>query len=266
MIFTVTSNQTIKNFLTQTLSLSGTKVKQLLDRKLVFVNNCRVWIATYQLKKGDRVEVQQLHQEKIQSLQIVYDDQYYCIINKPAGILTNNHSQSLEEKLRKQLNDKNLLVVHRLDRDTSGLILVAKSKEAFEAMKPLFRNREVTKEYSVLVSGAVARAQTIRQPIDGAEAITHLTPIKSGAISYCRAEIETGRTHQIRIHCNAIGHPVLGDRDYQAKKINDSRMRQISHQMLHAYRLAFDHPYLHKKIDVTVQEPKEFKKILAGIY
>jgi 23S rRNA pseudouridine1911/1915/1917 synthase len=255
----------LKEFLVKELGLSGTKVKGLLDKKLVFVNNRRVWIATHQLRKGDTVEVQQQIQEKVESLPIVYDDQYYCIINKPAGILTNGSPSSAEELLRKQLNNPGLFVVHRIDRDTTGLVLVAKSKEAFDAMKQLFKERKVTKEYRVLIFGNFSRAQTIRQSIDGEEAITHLTPIKSGEISYCRAEIETGRTHQIRIHCKAIGHPVLGDKDYQTRDITDVRLRTIPHQMLHAYRLAFDHPFLPKKVEVTVPEPGAFKEVLKII-
>jgi 23S rRNA pseudouridine1911/1915/1917 synthase len=257
---------TLKEFLVKELGLSGTKVKGLLDKKRVFVNNRRVWIATHQLRKGDTVEVQQQVQEKVTTIPIVYEDDFYLMINKPAGILTNGDPRSAEALLRKQLNNPGLFVVHRIDRDTTGLVLVAKSKEAFEAMKQLFKDRKVTKEYRVLVFGVITKPQTIRQPIEGVEAITHLTPIKSAEISYCRAEIETGRTHQIRIHCQSIGHPVVGDKDYQTREIKDPQLRNVLHQMLHAYRLVFEHPFLQKKIEVTVPEPKEFKEVLDKFY
>ena len=128
------------NFIAKKLTLSKKKAKQLLDKRLVFVNKKRVWIASYQLKEGDSVEVITLEptHSEFQKDAILFKDNYYLIVSKPPDVITNG-PESLESNLRKHFKDKYIQAVHRLDKDTSGAVIFAMNNDTFECMKALFK-------------------------------------------------------------------------------------------------------------------------------
>jgi 23S rRNA pseudouridine1911/1915/1917 synthase len=165
--------------------------------------------------------------------------------------------------------------VHRLDRDTSGLLVVARTEPAYEALKELLRTREITREYLALVEGRpAARKGTIDAPVgrdrrvrtrvstdtdEPREAVTHFEVEQPLAgFTLLRVRLETGRTHQIRAHLLAIGHPVAGDPEY-----GRPGLLGLPRQFLHAERLAFRHPSTEAMIDVRSPLPVDLTKALA---
>lgn len=266
--FTLTHNDDghiLLNFIAQKLPLSKKKAKQLLDKRLVFVNKKRVWIASYQLKEGDSVEVitQETTHSESQKDAILFKDNHYLIVSKPPDVVTNG-PESLESNLRKHFKDKYIQAVHRLDKDTSGAAIFAMNKDAFEQMKTLFKKNLMKKVYRVIVRGRVGKQTfTIDTPLRGQNAVTHIKLLKRGKdASYLEVNTETGRTHQIRIHLASAGYPVIGETEYDRKPIEHPLLRQIPRQMLHAYQLSFVHPYTQKAVSVTAPVPADFDQCL----
>ncbi|OQZ02858.1 MAG: hypothetical protein B6D35_00470 [Candidatus Brocadia sp. UTAMX2] len=259
------SIHTLLSFIAVRLSLSKKKAKRLLDNRRVFVNKKRTWIASYQLKEGDSVEVHEEGQMSSPSQRsaILFQDNHYLIISKPAHIATNG-PKSLECELRVSLQNNHIQAVHRLDKDTSGAVIFALNKGAFEQMKALFKKNLVKKAYRVIVRGAVGKKTfTLDAPVRGQKAITHVTLLKGGkGASLLEVSTATGRTHQIRIHLAAAGHPVAGEMEYDRTPLERRLMRQIPRQMLHAYLLSFEHPYTRETISITAPAPADFDRCL----
>lgn len=278
--FTVTQKndiQTLLGLIADKLHISKNKAKQLLDKRHVFVNKKRVWIASYQLQKGDIVEVaindtepfnftSKSERTGYEEVNILFHDDFYLIVSKPPYLLTNG-ANSLESHLRERFNNSQIQAVHRLDRDTSGAVIFAMDKDAFERMKSMFKNNLVKKVYRTMVQGNVEKQTfTINTPIQGQRAITHVKTLKKGPIaSYLEVMIETGRTHQIRIHLASVGHPVIGEREYNRKPINNPLMRQPARQMLHSYQIAVTHPYTQKTISISADIPEDFLQCLKNL-
>ena len=260
---------TLLHFIANKLSLSNKKAKQLLDDRLVFVNRKRVWIASYQLKPGDSIEVLsgKTRQPEKKKYDILFNDDCYVIVSKPPGIVTNGQN-SIESDLRAQFNSEQIQAVHRLDKDTSGALIFAKNENAFEEMKKVFKKHEIQKIYRVIVMGKICKpAFTINSPVCGQTAVTHITLLKKGEnTSYLEVTTETGRRHQIRIHLASIGHPVIGETEYARKQIENTLHRATKRQMLHAHRISFVHPYTKKKISATAHIPHDFIQCLRLLF
>lgn len=256
---------TLLNFIAYKRAISKKRAKQLLDKRLVFVNKRRIWIASYQLNRGDVVEVltEDTQPPQFKKGVILYHDDYYLIVSKPPGILTNG-TESLENNLKIYLKNNHVRAVHRLDKDTSGVVIFAMNKDAFERMKTLFKGNLVKKVYRVIVKGNVEiQGFTIDTPLQGQKAVTHANLLKRGRdTSYLEVNIETGRTHQIRIHLASAGYPVIGEMEYNRKPIENPLLRHIRRQMLHAYQIIFSHPYTHKTVSITADIPDDFKQNL----
>jgi 23S rRNA pseudouridine1911/1915/1917 synthase len=253
----------LQDFLAQRLTLSRNKAKGLLDERLVFVNGRRIWMTHHEVRRSDKIEVmvpsKQAAKKKAKPLEILYQDTEYIIVNKPTGRLSNG-PDSLESDLQTLLKMPRLQAVHRLDRDTSGCILVAKSKEAFDKAVDLFKKQDISKVYHLLVMGEIKdRERRIDYPLENEPAVTKLYHVSSNPLaSHLKASIETGRTHQIRKHLAYIGHPVLGDKTYAVRGAIPEDLRMIDRQMLHATSLRFNSPFNNRAIRVEAPLPKDF--------
>jgi 23S rRNA pseudouridine1911/1915/1917 synthase len=215
---------------------------------------------------------------------VAFEDEHLIVVDKPAGVVVHparGHregtlAQALAGRVAGGEEDWRAGIVHRLDRDTSGLLVVAKSEDVHRALKAALAAREMTREYLALVEGRPpARSGTIEAPIgrdrrvrtrmstdtDAPKpAITHFEIERALAQStLLRVRLQTGRTHQIRVHLQAIGHPVCGDPDYGTAGIYGLRR-----QFLHATRLAFGHPVTGEPVDVTSPLPDDLAAALAA--
>lgn len=214
-------------------------------------------------------------------LDILYEDAWIICINKPAGMVVHPapghptgtfvnallyHCRSLPPQ------DLRPGIVHRLDKETSGVLLAAKTVEAHQKLIDMFSKREMTKEYLAITVGSPGN-QTVDLPIGrhpvnrkemtvnekGRSAITHLETLQSkDGFSLVKAKPVTGRTHQIRVHLKAVKTPVLGDRTYGPEKL--SNKLKIERQLLHAHRLSFSHPITGVRVEIEAPIPEDFQK------
>ena len=249
----------------ETLSISKKAAQAAIDAKHVLVNGKRVWIRTHALMEGDVVEILIDEEKKPQAkvISILWQDDDYLIVNKPAYFVTNAADDSIEEKLRKQLKNKNIVAVHRLDKETSGCVIFAKSAEAKEAMIPMFRGRDIMKIYRAITVGSFPKSWAeIRTDIEGFMSTTLVKVLDTKKhASYLELRIETGRTHQIRRHLADKRYPVMGDKKYAGT--GNALSTEQPRQMLHAYRLIFPHPKTGKPVRATAPVPGDFKRCLA---
>ncbi|VGO14166.1 Ribosomal large subunit pseudouridine synthase D [Pontiella desulfatans] len=249
----------------ETLDISKKQAQAAIDAKHVLVNGKRVWIRRHEVVEGDVVEILIEDQKKPEAkhIGILWQDSDYLVVNKPAYFLTNASDESIEAKLQKQEKNKNICAVHRLDKETSGCVIFAKSAEAKAAMIPMFKGRDIMKIYRAITIGSFPKSwKEIRTDIDGliSTTLVKLLDTKKHA-SYLELRIETGRTHQIRRHLADKRYPVMGDKKY-AGTGNELSIEQ-PRQMLHAYRLIFNHPKTGKPVRATAPLPGDFKRCLA---
>jgi 23S rRNA pseudouridine1911/1915/1917 synthase len=214
---------------------------------------------------------------------VAYEDDHLLVIDKPPGVVVHparGHrrgtlAQALEGRIAGGDDSRRPGIVHRLDRDTSGLLVVARTEAAHATLKEMMRRREVVREYLALVEGRPAsRTGTIDAPIgrdrrvrtrvstdtdEPRSAITHFeTEETFEAFTLLRVRLETGRTHQIRAHLLAIGNPVAGDPEYGRAGLLD-----LPRQFLHAERLAFNHPVTGTPVEVRSPLPEELRRALG---
>jgi 23S rRNA pseudouridine1911/1915/1917 synthase len=197
------------------------------------------------------------------AIRTVFEDDYLLVVNKPPGLLSVG-ADSVEERLRRAPHHAGVACVHRLDRDTSGCLLLAKRADAQEAAIALFRTRRISKQYHAIVTGQLrVESRRIRKPVAGRDAVTMIRTLDaSQEASHLLARIETGRTHQIRKHLASLGHPVLGDRRYATAAPVTDRSLSVPRQMLHASRLRFSHPVTGAALRVDAALPRDFRECL----
>lgn len=253
-------------FLAGRLGTSKKKAKHLLDDRRVLVNGKRVWMARHVLRPGHSVTIVSAASPDTpgKALSVLYEDPDYLIVNKPAGRLSTDEN-SIEADLRKQFHEPALRAAHRLDRDTTGCLLIARSKEAFDEAVKLFRQKMVRKSYHAIVAGHMQPdPKTIAKPLDGLPAMTHCRALDAcSEASHLMVKIDTGRTHQIRKHLAALGFPIVGDRHYSARRRKiGPRAMKVGRQMLHASELAFKHPLTGRPVRVRAPLPRDFRHCL----
>jgi 23S rRNA pseudouridine1911/1915/1917 synthase len=216
-------------------------------------------------------------------IDVVYEDEHLLVVDKPAGVVTHPSAGHESGTLVHGLLDRAIAggddparpgIVHRLDRDTSGLLVVARSPRAHRRLQSALRRREIDRRYLALVHGEPPPALTIDRPISrdprsrrrmssragvGREAVTHLRLEEQiGAFALMRARLETGRTHQIRVHLEAEGFPVAGDPVYGGR----GDPLRIGRQFLHAASLSFAHPETGEQIAVQSPLPRDLDEAL----
>ena len=271
------AGKSLMDHLASRLKLSRRAAKALIDSRSVWVNRQCVWIAHHALKTGDMVEVPKGingprgfngsnglkgskgvkgfkdvngvngvkgHNETKVHIRVLSETKDFVVADKPAGLLSNGGPGTVEAILREQLGEPNLQAVHRLDRDTSGCLLFARSYAAYLAAVEVFKTRRVRKEYRAVVAGKFPYAhQRIDTPLDGQPAVSHvLREVAAPDASFLKVRIETGRTNQIRRHLASVRFPIVGDRTFGLKHARDPRLMAVPRQMLHASSLELPDP------------------------
>ncbi len=269
-------------YLSEKLDMSRSQVQKLVDNGKVLVNEKQV-SNNYKVKESDEIEVSFEKSEgnfiKAENIpiDIVYEDDYLMIINKKSGMVVHpafgHNDKTLVNALAYYLKLDNVDdirpgIVHRLDKDTSGLMVVAKDEKTHELLARMIKNKEVKRSYLALVSGVIMHSSgKIDAPIGrdpnnrqkqavvekGKNSITNfkvLKRFKNTTLVEC--ELETGRTHQIRVHMKYISHPIVNDPVYNKKKATPFG------QMLHSKSIEFIHPITGKLLHFEVDPPQEF--------
>jgi 23S rRNA pseudouridine1911/1915/1917 synthase len=291
-------------------SFSRSILKKIIELKQVKINNSVVESASKKLKENDNVEINLIFKDKIKilpaniKLNIVYEDKDILIVNKPAGMVVHpgagNYSNTLVNalmyKYKKKLSNINGNtrpgIVHRIDKETSGLLVVAKNNNAHSNLGKQFSDHTIKRTYQALSWGVlrplngkietlIGRSRKNRQlmtvtEISGKKATTNYRTVKVfeikdiPKISFIECELETGRTHQIRVHmaykgCSLIGDQQYGKKNLKFKKINEdfeNKLKILNRQALHAKNLGFIHPTIKKFMSFESKLPQDFKKIL----
>ena len=265
---------TLQDFLSERLKVTKRAAKAMIDARVVWVNRKLIWMARQELRPGDKVAFvvqrstgakQDKSADRRPHIRVLWQDEHYLAVDKPAGILANGGRGSAEELLQTQEHNPEIRAVHRLDRETSGAMIFAKTEEAFDAAVDMFKTHRVIKVYAAIAAGSVERQNsTLTETLDGERAVTHLRRLQSNAdASFLSVRIETGRTHQIRRHLSGIRHPIIGDRQYGMKRSDDLRQMSVTRQMLHSQELELPHPVLlGQHIKVHAPLPADFRAAL----
>lgn len=284
----------IDTFLAGKTEYSRTNIQRLIEENKIQVNSKRIK-TSYKIQKNDIITIKKEHPKEISleaqeiPIDVLYEDRDIIVVNKPKGMVVHpangNPDGTLVNAVMAICKDSlsgiggeiRPGIVHRLDKDTSGVIVIAKNDKAHINLSEQIKNHEVEKTYIALVKGFVKENQaTIDMPIsrstkdrkkmavnkDGKNAVTHFKVIERfNNFTLLEVKIETGRTHQIRVHLSQIGYPIVGDEVYS----NGRNPWGIHGQCLHAKSLKFKHPISGKQMLVEAPLPEYFEKIIKDL-
>ncbi len=254
------------DLLSQRLRLSRRQAKQVMDERRVFVNGRRVWMARHVVAAGDQMLIKPPAKAPLGE-GYLFRDEDYLVVDKPPELLSNG-PDSLEEQLRQRFERRALRVAHRLDRDTSGCLLVALHERAYTAAVKMFRDHKVSKRYRVIVAGNPSRDHwAATRPLEGLPARTEFRVLGRGrGVALLEACPVSGRTHQIRLHLQQGGTPVLGDKQYTAGPRSSVAAEDLpSRQMLHAWGLVFTQPLKGGVVSCRAPLPADFRDCLRSL-
>ena len=291
--------------------LTRSNLKKIIEKKQVKINKIIINSAAKKLKTNDVIEIDLGSNEEINilpskiKLDIIYEDNDLVVINKPAGMVVHpgagNYKDTLVNaliyKYKNNLSDINGNtrpgIVHRIDKETSGLLVVAKNNKTHADLGKQFSEHTITRTYQALIWGVlrplngrietnIGRNKKNRQlmsvlELSGKRAITNYSTVKVydlkniPKISFVECDLETGRTHQIRVHMTYKGNPLLGDKQYgkkniKFKKVNEDfmeKLKLLNRQALHAKSLGFIHPSTKEYISFESKLPNDFQKLLS---
>ncbi len=210
---------------------------------------------------------------KSREIKVLYEDRYFYIVDKPPGVLSVSYSPSevsLEEILNRELKKRGehfkVFACHRLDKETSGAIIFAKTKEAQRKIMELFRNRKIKKIYLAFVQGVLAQNRgSIRLTLKGKPAITNFEVVERYSnFTVVKVNPFTGRKNQIRLHFKRIGHPLVGESKFFLRR--DALVKYNKRVCLHSQGIEFKHPFTFKKIVIRSALPKDMKKFLDSCF
>jgi len=296
----VDSGDRLDSFVGESFQISRSKAAALIENGFVLVNSA-VQKKSYILSSGDVVRATfpderdaDITPENI-PIEIVYEDSDLLVVNKPQGMVVHpapgNYSGTLVNALMYHVHDLSGIngvlrpgIVHRIDKNTSGLLMVAKNDKAHVSLAAQIKEHSFDRAYEAVVHGtpkeytgdvsySIGRSRADRKKMAAFDpdsklpgvrsALTHYSVIESfGRYSHLRLVLETGRTHQIRVHMKAIGHPVVGDDVYASEKLESFGLKG---QCLHAAMIGFVHPSTGKHLEFEAELPEYFKKVLAKI-
>lgn len=287
-------------FVSSYLEVTRSGAQGMIENGLVSVNG-RVESKNYRLRENDQIEIEEQELKELTvepeniPLDVVYEDGDIIVINKPSGMVVHpapgNESGTLVNALlyhcKGSLSGINGVVrpgiVHRIDKDTSGLLVVAKNDESHVYLSSLLKEHGIKRVYHAIVVGhykeskGTVDAPIGRHPVDrkkmavvvgGREAITHYEVIEEyPSFTYARFQLETGRTHQIRVHTSYIGHPIIGDTVYGGGKtvFEKNNKGLLDGQALHAKILSFPHPRTREIVTFECELPDNFKALLEKL-
>lgn len=287
-----TSLDRIDKYLTTKTDLSRTRIQELIDSNNILVND-NPTKANYKVKENDLITVMIPEDEAYDlepinmNLEIVYEDSDVCVVNKPQGLIVHptltTKEHTLVNGLMYQIKDLSGIngvnrpgIVHRIDKDTSGLLMVAKNDFAHQSLVTQLMNKTTNRLYVALVYGVIENnLGRINAPIgrdkldrkkmavveDGKEAVTNFRVLERfDGYTLIECKLETGRTHQIRVHMKYIGHPLVGDPLYGPKKVIGT-----TGQFLHAKLIGFNHPRTNEYMEFSRDIPDNFKEILEKL-
>ncbi len=286
------NKERLDQFLSNKIGISRTKVQKLIKEGKVLVNG-KVSPSNFLVSEEDDIKVDdelnydiKVEKENI-PLDIVYEDSYLLIVNKKSGMVVHpaagNYSGTLVNALLYHFNFKGASdpirpgIVHRIDKDTSGVMVVAKDEKTSLLLSDMIKNKQVERTYIALVDGVIRHDRgTIDAPIgrdwvnrqkmmvtdvNSKDAVTHFRVLKRFSDkTLIECKLETGRTHQIRVHMNYIGHPIVNDPIYGKNKNATS-----FGQFLHSKSIEFTHPITGKKLYFECELPKEFSEYLENL-
>ena len=284
------NGERIDSFLSGKTEFTRTRIQQLIKERNIMVNG-KATKSSYKIEKDDEIgievpeaETTEIKPENIK-IDIVYEDSYIAVINKQAGLVVHpahgHYSGTLVNAILYHIKDLSGIngeirpgIVHRLDKDTSGLIVIAKNDKVHATLTEMFQEKKIRKTYLAILKGKLNKSEgkvvtqigrdkndrkkmtVIDDITKGKNAITNYRVIsQNNLFTLVKVNIETGRTHQIRVHMRHLGYPILGDSVY-GRKDNEKR------QMLHAYKLEFLHPVTGHQMEFTGEIPEDFQKAL----
>ncbi|HVF15467.1 MAG TPA: 23S rRNA pseudouridine(1911/1915/1917) synthase RluD [Steroidobacteraceae bacterium] len=297
-----TAGQRLDQVLSELLSeYSRTRIKTWIESGQVLVNGGQLRPKD-RVVGGERVEVHAVLPDAVPvapeviDLEIAFKDRHLLVINKPAGLVVHPGAGNAGGTLQNALLhfDPNLAqlprggIVHRLDKDTTGLLVVARTIEAHTALVRMLEAHDIQREYEAVCVGVMTGGGNVDAPIgrhpmdrlrqaireDGREAVTHYRVLhRYRGHTHVRLQLETGRTHQIRVHMAHIHYPLVGDRVYGGRLLLPKgasselidAIRGFKRQALHAARLAFEHPAGGKPVDVTAPIPADMQSLLGAL-
>lgn len=266
------------DYLVENTDYTKTKIKSLLKYKNIMIDGKVPLHFDMVLKKGQVVEISKEKKvTKINTIDIIYEDKDYLVVNKPSGMLTisteKEKNRTLYHMVREYIHGKRnrekIFIVHRLDRETSGLVLFCKNEELRDKLQENWENVAIRREYVAIVSGILEKKKErlvaylkenkanlvyVSKNKEGKQAITNYEVIKENRNSLLKILIETGRKNQIRVQLNEIGHPILGDKKYG--NIKGKRL------LLCANRLDIRDPRTKKVLSFEINVPREFMRNL----
>ena len=284
------TGERIDSFLSGKTDFTRTRIQQLIKDRNITVNG-KPTKSSYKIEENDEiiievpeVETTEIKPENIK-IDVVYEDSDIAVINKQAGLVVHpahgHYSGTLVNAILYHIKDLSGIngeirpgIVHRLDKDTSGLIVIAKNDKVHAALTEMFQEKKIRKTYLAILKGKLNKSEgkivtqigrdkndrkkmtVIDDVAKGKNAITNYRVIsQNNLFTLVKVNIETGRTHQIRVHMRHLGYPILGDSVY-GRKDNEKR------QMLHAYKIEFIHPRTGHPMEFTGEIPEDFQKAL----
>ena len=275
--------------------VNRSQIKKSIDDGLVLVNNKVATKSGLKVKSGDKIDFEMIEKKELSAtpenidLDIVYENDNLLVINKPQGLCVHpavgNYSGTLVNALAYHIKNLSNIngeyrpgIVHRLDKDTSGLLLVAKNNIAHESLANQIKDKSCKRYYIALLEGNLkqdegvvetflTRSEKDRKKYEvstnkGKFAITKYKVLKRyQGYSLVEFELKTGRTHQIRVHAKYLGHPVVGDKTYGFNK----NYKDLNGQLLHAYKIKFTEPTTKQELEFSVDLPNYFKNFLNSL-